>query len=68
MEVFVTGILFNFGNDNINCRMCFSSIGIVIGNGNIVWVCLGYWKVLVTGMLYGFAIIIETIIMVTGVL
>ena len=37
MEVFVMGILHNFGKDN-NCRMCRSSIGIGIGNGNIILV------------------------------
>ena len=27
---------------------------IAIGNGNIIWVSLGYWKILVTGILYGY--------------
>ena len=57
MEVFVTGILHTFGKDNINCRMCFSSIGFS-----------RYWKVLVTIMLYGFTILIITIVEVAEVL
>ena len=36
LEVFITGILHNFGNDKINCRI------IGIGNGNFIWVWLGY--------------------------
>ena len=43
----------------------FSSI--VIGEG-ILWVWLIYWNVFVTGMLYGFAIIIETMLGMIGVL
>ena len=67
MEIFVTGILHSFGNDNNNCRrMCCSSIG--IDAGNIIWGLLRYLKVLVTGMLYGFAIIIVTIIVVAKIL
>ena len=27
-----------FANDNINCRVCFSSIGILIGKGNVIFV------------------------------
>ena len=43
MEVFVTGILYNFGNDNINCIMFLRVI---------VTVVLGLeW---VTGILYWF--------------
>ena len=38
MEVFVTGTLHIFGNNNINRRMFCSSIGIEIGNGNVIWV------------------------------
>ena len=36
VEVFVTENLNIFGNDNINHRMFFSSIGIGIGNGNVI--------------------------------
>ena len=36
MEVFVTGILHTFGNNNINYHMCCSSIGIGIGDRNII--------------------------------
>ena len=50
-QIFVTGILYNFGNDTINYRMYFSSIGIEIGDGNIIKVWLGYWKVLVMGII-----------------
>ena len=39
--------------------MFCSSIGNGIGNENIIMFCLGYWKVLVTGLLCGIAIIIE---------
>ena len=42
MQVFVTGILHTFGNDNINCRMCFSSIGIGLVT-DFIWVWIGYW-------------------------
>ena len=67
MKVLVTGTLHSFGIDNSNRCMCCSSIG--IGDGfDIIWVWLRYCKVLVTGMLYGFAILIETIIVVAGVL
>ena len=45
--------------------MCCSSTGIGDGFG-IIWVWLRYWKALVTVMLYGFVIIIETIIVVVG--
>ena len=66
MEVFVRVTLSSFGNDNSNRRMFCSCIG--IGDWNSIWVWLRYWKVLVTGILYGFAIIIETIIVVAGAL
>ena len=66
MLVFVRGILHTFGNNNSNRCMWCSSIG--IGVGNIIWVWLRYLKVLVTGMLFDFAIIIETIIVVAEVL
>ena len=36
--VFVTGILHTFGNNISNRRMSGSSIGIGIGDGNIIWV------------------------------
>ena len=66
MEVFVTGMLHSFGNDNSKLRMSCSFIG--IGLVNIIWGWLWYWKVMVTGMLYSFAIIIETIVVIVGVL
>ena len=62
MEVFVTRILHNFGKDNINCRMCYSSIG--IDDGTILWVLQGIGN----GNVYGFAIIIVTMVGVAGVL
>ena len=54
------GNLHIFGNDNINRHMCCSSIGISIGNENIIWGWLRYCKVLVIGLLCGFAIILES--------
>ena len=56
MEVFFTGILLSFGNDNKR-RICY-----------IIW--LGYRKVLVTGILFTFAFIIVTIVdvVVAGVI
>ena len=36
IEVFVTGILHSFENGNSNGRMCCRSIGIGIGNGNVI--------------------------------
>ena len=44
MELFVTGILHNFGNDNINCLMSYSSIRIRIGDGNVIWDIVGILK------------------------
>ena len=32
-RIFINGILHTFGNDNINFRICFSSISIGIENG-----------------------------------
>ena len=46
----------------------FRSIRIWSDNGNVIWVWLGYWKVLVTRILYGIAIIIVTIVEVAEVL
>ena len=40
MEVFVTGTLHIFGNDNINLRMFCGSNDIEIGNKNVI--CVGY--------------------------
>ena len=48
--------------------MYCSSIGIGMGKGYVIWVWLGYLKILVTGMLYGFAIIIVTMLGVATVL
>ena len=53
-------------NNNSNHRMYRGIgryIGIGIGDGNVIWVWLKYCKVFVTGMLYGFAIIIVTIVL-----
>ena len=58
MEVFVTGISHTFVNHKINCSICCSCIGICIGDGNSIWIWLGYLNVLVTGMLYDFSILI----------
>ena len=38
MEVFVTGELHIFGNDNINHCMYCSGIAMWIGDGNVIWV------------------------------
>ena len=38
LEVFVMRNLHIFGSDNINRRMYCSSIGIVIGNRNVIYV------------------------------
>ena len=57
--------LLSFGNDNSNCRICCCSIGIGIGNIFEVFVTL---KGLVTGILYGFATIIVSLVGVNGVL
>ena len=40
MEVF--GISLTFVNDEINCRICCSSIGIGIGDGNSIRVWLAF--------------------------
>ena len=67
MEVFVEGTLHSFWKDNSNICMYYSSTGIYsgvgalsniygigagIGNENIIWVWLGFWKLLETRMLY----------------
>ena len=48
--------------------MCYSSIGIEIGDGNIIWNCRDIERVLVLWMLYSFAIIIITVVGVDVVL
>ena len=63
-EVFVTGIVHSFETDN--SKRLMSCIGMALVTYYIGLVMI--WKVLVTGMLYCFAIIIETIIVVAGVL
>ena len=62
---FNTEILHTFGNDNINCIICYSNIGIGIGDG--ILYRFSRDNVLLMGMLYGFAIIILTIILTPGV-
>ena len=47
--------------NNTNRSKCYSSIVIEIGDGNIIWVWLGYWRVLVMGILFTFAILTITI-------
>ena len=58
MEVFVTGMLYSFGNNNSKRPLSCSCIGMGLVTH---YMGLRYWMVLVTGMLYSFAIIIETI-------
>ena len=50
MEVFVTGILHSFGNDNSKRRM----------------ICSCIWKGFVTGILFTFAIIIVIVVVEVG--
>ena len=38
VDVCVTGTLHSVGNDNSYRRMCCSSIGIGIGNDNVIWI------------------------------
>ena len=59
LEVFVTGTLHCFGNDNSDRRMYCSSIGIVIGNGNIIMFWFGQWRY----SLQVFHILLDTIIL-----
>ena len=61
MEVFVKGIVLSFGNDNSKCRMRCSCIGMVLVRG-MLYDLVGYWKLLVTGILFTFAITIVTIV------
>ena len=68
MEVFVTGILHSFGNDNSKRRMSCSCIGMGLVMGMLYMFWLGYWKVLVMGILFTFAIIIVTVVVVAGVI
>ena len=57
VEVFVMGTLHSFGNDNSNHSICVAVVLVLVLGCYMSW--LWYWKVLITGMLYGFAIIIE---------
>ena len=67
MEVYIMGILYTLANYNINCRMCCISIKIGIDFHLLteyyvilieILECKVTGRYMVTGMLYGFAIII----------
>ena len=68
MNVLDTYIFHIFGNDNSIRLICYNSIWMGLVMGMLYNFGLGYWKVLITVMLYGFVIIIVTIVDVARVL